>query len=287
VAISQYVQASPLPEHLSLQECLDTIEEISSPESQQKYKEARIARADHIHAKFLRQGQEPWAPICSAIPTLDALQIVGNAILCSDSGFVGLDTAVSLVVHVYADYDEECPWVSRKHKVIEKLLRYLPIMCVQLDASLSGQATTYNFSARPPDVNLHQVATMAAIANTATAQTQVALRSLPMDQYLQAMGSERDRRIFKGVIAAITNPTFVRSAFNWQAGSIASIGEDLGLIDCYLSDLHQMLQSVSYCSTPSPAIRKRMRRQALLRSSLNGFLTQKRGGRPSLIDRYS
>jgi hypothetical protein len=225
----------------------------------------------------------------SAACTLEALLLVGSAIQCSDSGFLELETASELVAHVFHIQDCKCAWLSRKHLMLSKLMKYLPIISVKLDGAVSGKSTSFNISARPPEGNcmLQQVATLAAIANSASSQTQTALRSLPMKAFLQVMETERDRRVFKGVIAAVTNPTFVRSAFNWHSGSIANISEELGLVDYYLADLHKMMQSVDYCNATSTAVRKRMRREALLRLNLNGFLGERRGGRPSLIEQYS
>lgn len=278
-----------MPPHLSLQQCLGTIEGMITLEFQAKVKAARKARTKHKHAKFLQQGQEPWGAICSDVPTLEALHIVGSAILCSDSGFIGLETASNLVEHIYGGHNSECPWLSRKSIVSRKLLKYLPVVSVQLDSNKSGKATSINLAARPIEGGqmLQQLTTLASIANESASETEATLRRLPIKDFLRVMDSERDRRVFKGVITAVTSPTFVQSAFGWQSGSIATISEDLGLVGCYLSDLHLLLQSVEYCCTSSLAVRKRMRREALLRLSLNGFLGKKRGGRPSLIQKYS
>ena len=108
-----------------------------------------------------------------------------------------------------------------------------------------------------------------------------------MQQYLQSMDTERDRRVFKGIVAQITSDTFVRSAFNWRKGSIAAIRADLEMVDFYIADLNRLLTSVDYCAIVSASKRKAVRMKVRLALAQSGYLERKRGGRPSLLHAYS
>ena len=102
------------------------------------------------------------------------------------------------------------------------------------------------------------------------------------------METERDRRVFKGIVVELAGSTFCRQQFNWNLGSIAKIQEDMGMIDCFLADLTNLLTSIEYCAEVSPAKRRSMRRRARLKIALAGFMgSGKCTGAPSLIHRFS
>lgn len=289
VQISDDVQSSSLPEHITLTGAILTLEEMASEGFQATVTANRLKRKTSRHCAYLTTDQQLWGDLRSSVPDLDALQLVAEAIASSDSGFIQLNTVREMVESSYFEHQQQCPWVVRPITLITKLLRYLPVITIKIGASTSGVKAALHVSARPPDGSqyLQQIGALVTTANHNAAQLSERLRNLPIKSYLAVMESERDRRVFKGLVTQITNPTFVRSAFNWQQGSISKITEDLDAIDFYISDVHQMLQSVDYCSATSPAVRKRLRKKAFMRLSTNNFLSsRKRGGRPSKIRQF-
>ena len=187
-------------------------------------------------------------------------------------------------------YDGGCPWAIRPCTLKKKLLNYLPVITIDLNQSVSGVGAVTLVSARPPDGSqfLQQLCVMASKANKAAAKTQEIIQGLPISDYLLVMDTEKDRRVFKGLVAAVTNPTFVRQNFNWSRSSIAQISEDLDVVGCFVADYHEMMHSIEYCNTASVQKRRQMRKQANLQLKLNDFLSSHgHGGRPSLILEYS
>ena len=273
-----------------MDKAISTLEEMASLEFQAQLGLARSKRkAGGRHSAHLSSEQQPWKDLCSSVPDLDALHLIGMAISASDSGFISLDTVREMVECAFLEHQQSCAWLVRPSILTSKLLRYLPVMMVTRGALVSGQKTAVHVAARPPDGAqfLQQIGSLVAEVNSIDAQVQQKLRALPIKSYLAVLETERDRRVFKGLVTQITNPTFVKAAFNWQHGSMSKITEDLDAIDCYVSDIYQLLQSVDYCNTTSSAVRKRLRKSAFVRLATNNFLgSRKRGGRPSKIRQF-
>ena len=201
-----------------------------------------------------------------------------------DTGFVAIGTAIAAIESVFSGFDQTCSWTSRPSTVVLKLLRYLPLLNVKtVEATTSYTRDLNLLSARPPDGAqfISQISTLAQMLSTSAQSTQRKLQSLPIRSYLQVLESERDRRVFKGLISQLTSSSFVCETFGWKASSIAKIQEDLSLVDCHLASVNSMLTSIRYLSTPSLAVRKRMRRDQMAKLALSGFLGRKRGGAPS------
>jgi hypothetical protein len=283
------VQSSCLPECTNLTDAIDIIGEMTEDVFQTAVGESRMRKLNHKHTAFLTAQQQPWSRICSSVADLEALQLVAQAVSYSDSGFLLLETAQEIVQSVFFEHSLTCSWAAKPCFLVEKLLRYLPIIVLGLNQSVSGEKQIMSIAARPSDGSqfLQQIVTLATTVNQAATRTQETLRDLPIHDYLLVMETERDRRVFKGLVVAVTNKTFVRQAFGWERGSIAKISEDLGVVDCFVADFHGMLRSIEYHGTTSSAQRKRMRHESLLQLAVNGFLgSKKRGGRPSKIRQF-
>ena len=282
--VSDDVHTSLLPDGMSMSDAITILDGMTGSKFQTVLKANTKQKA-----KILNEDQAPWRKVACDVPCLDALATVALGILSCDTGFLDLSTVVEMVRSVYAEHKATCSWLRRPKELLSQLMRYLPVTSVRFYAAKSGQKTVFKVAARPPNGHqfLKQVQTLASVANINANATQNTLKALPMASYLMTLETERDRRAFKGLVVAVTNPTFARSTFNWKHASIGKISEDLELVDVYLADVQQLISSVEYCNTVSPAVRKRMRREAMVRLSLAGFLGKKRGGRPSKIEQYS
>ena len=226
---------------------------------------------------------------------LELLHFAAEITINSESGFVPVEDMMQILQAAEGDGSctdqAHCPWLhGRKNRFVSKLLQHLPVMYLDFHEVCGGNLQKSQcFTSRPtggPEM-LHQIVSLVAMVDTAATNTQSKIESLPVQQYLQSMETERDRRVFKGIVAQITSDSFVRSAFNWRKGSIAAIKADLGMVDFYIADLNRLLTSVDYCATVSVSKRKAMRVKVRLALAQSGFLERKRGGRPSLLHAYS
>jgi hypothetical protein len=173
-------------------------------------------------------------------------------VLTSETGFVSLANVIEMLKEM-EDAGEHLSWLhGHPSRVLDKLLRYLPVIHLEFDqSSPNGTMKASVLAARPPNGSqfLHLLEAMAAQADHAANDTTNKLRAAPVKQYLRAMDTERDRRIFKGVVAQLTSDSFVRSAFNWHKSSIADIKGELDLVEFYMSDLNKLFNSVQYHCT--------------------------------------
>lgn len=281
--VSEHVQSSTLPEHMDLSGVVDRLAEMQDASFQ-----ARRKRKSDMKEAAVAANYSFWQKIAADLQTIEALEVVGRMIDCCDSGFVQLNTIKAAVDSVFEEHSESCGWSTRCQRLVEKLLKYLPVVHIVIGKG-AGDANVDFLAARPPGGNefLRQIASLAEMAENAYQETKRKLGALPVKQYLTVIDTERDRRVFKGLVAQITNHTFVRSEFGWRKESIASIEEELGLVEFHTADMHNLLLSMEYVGTKSVAKRKRMRRDARAKWALLGYLNQKRGGRPSKLEKYS
>lgn len=270
--ISEHVSTSLLPDDVGLTDAMGTIADL--------LEQSRVLKKQNHH-KFLSADQEPWSHIARNVADLEALMAVGEAVSCCETGFISCTVLMEIVEELW-EGPNGCPWLRKMCTFREKLLRYLPVVSVQVP-------TGFMVGMHPPGGQhfLTQITQLASSLHSAASETQERLRAMPMRDYLRSMGCERDRRVFKGVIAQLTSPTFCKQQFNWQHDSIARIQEDLSLVDSYLSDLNNLLSSFEYCTETSAAKRRAMRRKARVSRALAGFLGAKHGGRPSKLRQYS
>ena len=286
--VSDHVTSSNLPEELDLQDVINFFAEMLSEDFQQHHKASK-----QNHHKKPPSYTDPWSVIMSSVRDLEWLSLAAEVVLSSETGFVSVKDLQAMLqdFEVTLPGGSTCPWLnSQPRDFIGKLLRYLPVLHLKFnDVTTSGVEQMSMIAARPTGGSqmLCQIASLAAATNHAANHTEQSFRDLPIKKYLQCMDTERDRRVVKGIIAQMTSETFVRSAFNWKRDSISKIKSDLGIVEFYVAELSNLLNSVEYCMTESPAVRKRMRRAARVALAQSGFLEQKRGGRTSKLSEYS
>jgi hypothetical protein len=280
--VSDHMQTSMLSDDLTLdsvQTLLDVILDRSEEEVMASRKQ---------HQSSLDDEAAPWRHIATDPKTVETLSMVAELVLASDTGFVPLPMIMDFVKA------RDCGWGRWPNELVAKLLRYLPLVYVHFaDVESESSTEAQYIAARPPGgrVYLSQIARLAATTHNAATNTEKRLKELPIKDFLVSMECEKDRRVFKGLVAKLTSPTFVKQTFQWNYRSMSRVCAELDLVDVFLVDLNSLLTSVQYNTEISLSKRKRMRRTVRMKSDLSQFLARKRGtdqgGRPSLIDEYS
>lgn len=197
-----------LPDGLDLQGAIAALGRILDGE------ESMIQRNRRHASKVACPGwAASWSSILGSPCKVKSLLLVAVAIANSESGFFSLADARELAEEAFDG--EASPW-ARPFQFKDFLLRYLPVIAI--DVRDSNQASHTRFCAKPPESDKYivQLATLARQANQNSLAVQDKLKSLPVRKYLLYLSQEQDRRVFKGLIAQVTSPQFVQQAFGWR-----------------------------------------------------------------------
>jgi hypothetical protein len=172
---------------------------------------------------------------------------------------------------------------GRPQRLQSLLLRYLPVLSVALEEG----SEKVLLCVRPPQAHDHilQFATLARLVRVNSRECEQRAKEVPVLKYLRLLSTEQDRRVFKGLLAHLTETDFVVKQYKWKRGSIVAISEELAGIDFYMADLDKLLESVSFQAEPTAYQPRKQRAAALAELRISRFMLRKgeRGGRPSKL----
>ncbi|GAQ93096.1 hypothetical protein KFL_012960010 [Klebsormidium nitens] len=226
---------------------------------------------------------KPWARVAGDAAKLTVLLEISSAISLAESRFFSLSDAHTFAQQSYAEMDLRYPFQAKPSNLLDCLLRYLPIISV----TVTVDSSEVQLCARPlqSDAFIRQFATLARQLQEKSQETRNRVRELPVQKYITFLDTEKDRRVFKGVVAQLTSPEFVQKEFGWRTGSVAAIVAELEGMATYLGSLDVLFRAATSSETP------RRKKKAAARAELKAtrFLLRKgaAGGRPSLLTKYS